>query len=252
MKRLSILHGIAAGVLLTALVAVFSCKSNTSRTESASDSPEMRDREADQPLNGDDAKGNNAGKALTTAMNNMMRDMQNMAMSGDADHDFAMMMKRHHDGAIEMAAIEMENGRSEELKHLAQKITDDSRTDNMQLTQFMNNHQAPAKATSSDFSRKAMDKMNKSASEMQNMNDGGDIDRQFAMMMTRHHEDGVAMSKMYLRSAKAADTKKVANNVIKASTEDLRQLKSWQPGTVTKNQGNRLEDTVPGRTVENL
>lgn len=52
----------------------------------------------------------------------MMQDMQSMQMTGDADQDFAMMMKQHHEQAVKMAEIEARNGKSPELKAMANKI----------------------------------------------------------------------------------------------------------------------------------
>jgi uncharacterized protein (DUF305 family) len=42
--------------------------------------------------------------------------------SGDADRDFARMMIPHHQGAIDMALIELRFGKDERLKRLAQEI----------------------------------------------------------------------------------------------------------------------------------
>ncbi len=52
----------------------------------------------------------------------MMQDMQSMQMTGDTDQDFAMMMKHHHEQAIKMAEIEARNGKSPEMKAMANKV----------------------------------------------------------------------------------------------------------------------------------
>ena len=54
----------------------------------------------------------------------MMRPMGDMKMSGDVDKDFAKLMIPHHQGAIDMAKIELEHGKNEELKKMAQAIID--------------------------------------------------------------------------------------------------------------------------------
>ena len=51
-----------------------------------------------------------------------MDNMQKMPMSGDTDKDFAMMMKIHHQGALDMAQMELEQGKSAEMKVMAKKI----------------------------------------------------------------------------------------------------------------------------------
>jgi uncharacterized protein (DUF305 family) len=51
-----------------------------------------------------------------------MDGMQQMQMSGDTDKDFAMMMKMHHQQALDMAQMELAHGKSPELKAMASKI----------------------------------------------------------------------------------------------------------------------------------
>ena len=51
-----------------------------------------------------------------------MDSMQKMQMSGDTDKDFAMMMKIHHQGALDMAQMELAQGKSPEMKAMAKKI----------------------------------------------------------------------------------------------------------------------------------
>ena len=55
----------------------------------------------------------------------MMKQMSGMKHTGDPDKDFAMMMIPHHQGAIDMAEIELKHGQDPELKKMAQKIIDD-------------------------------------------------------------------------------------------------------------------------------
>lgn len=62
-----------------------------------------------------------AQAAYEEAMGKMMQDMK-MPMSGDADKDFAMMMMHHHQGAIDMAEVELKYGKDETLRAMAGKI----------------------------------------------------------------------------------------------------------------------------------
>ena len=58
------------------------------------------------------------------------------------------------------------------------------------------------------------------------MKESGDVDKDFAMMMAMHHQDGIQMAKDYLKVGTAEETKKVANNTIKSNGEDLKTLKA--------------------------
>ena len=55
------------------------------------------------------------------AMAKMMKDMA-VAPSGDVDRDFAAMMIPHHQGAIDMAVIELRFGHNEQLRRISQEI----------------------------------------------------------------------------------------------------------------------------------
>ena len=54
-------------------------------------------------------------------MDKMMADMM-ARPTGDVDRDFAAMMIPHHQGAIDMAILELRYGRNEQLRRIAQEI----------------------------------------------------------------------------------------------------------------------------------
>jgi uncharacterized protein (DUF305 family) len=58
---------------------------------------------------------------MNDAMDRMHAAMH-VAPSGDADRDFARMMIPHHQGAIDMAILELRFGKDERLRRLAQAI----------------------------------------------------------------------------------------------------------------------------------
>lgn len=72
---------------------------------------------------GDDS-AQSPGQAYMQAGEKMNREMMK-PMSGDADRDFANMMIAHHQGAIDMANVELRYGKDPELRAMAQKVIDD-------------------------------------------------------------------------------------------------------------------------------
>jgi len=51
-----------------------------------------------------------------------MDGMQKMQPSGDVDKDFAMMMKLHHQQAVDMAEMQLAHGKSPQMKTMARQI----------------------------------------------------------------------------------------------------------------------------------
>jgi uncharacterized protein (DUF305 family) len=65
--------------------------------------------------------GSPAAKASAAAMDRMMNAMD-IKPTGDPDRDFARMMIPHHQGAIEMAKIELQYGKDPAMLALAKAI----------------------------------------------------------------------------------------------------------------------------------
>jgi uncharacterized protein (DUF305 family) len=66
-----------------------------------------------------------AGGDLRDSMMGMMKSMDAMKMTGDTDRDFAMMMKVHHQGAIDMAQFELRRGTDSKMRAMAKRIIKD-------------------------------------------------------------------------------------------------------------------------------
>jgi uncharacterized protein (DUF305 family) len=65
--------------------------------------------------------GNASSQAFKNADDKMMRDM-NGPMTGDADHDFVAGMIPHHQGAVDMANVELQYGKDPVLRRMARGI----------------------------------------------------------------------------------------------------------------------------------
>lgn len=76
------------------------------------------------------------GTALRTAMVQMDEAM-NVVPSGDPDRDFAAMMVPHHQGAVDMALVELRFGHDERLRRLAAGIIVEQRSEITLLQQIL-------------------------------------------------------------------------------------------------------------------
>jgi uncharacterized protein (DUF305 family) len=61
------------------------------------------------------------GKGMTASMTKMMSNMD-VKTTGNADQDFVLLMMPHHQGAIEMARVELRYGKDPVLRRMAQDI----------------------------------------------------------------------------------------------------------------------------------
>ena len=66
---------------------------------------------------------------MNGGMERMGRQMAKAPMNGNVDHDFASMMIPHHQGAIDMAKVELVYGTDPVMRRLAQEILVDQQSE---------------------------------------------------------------------------------------------------------------------------
>ena len=70
-----------------------------------------------------------AGSKALEAANAAMHEAMAVEMTGDVDIDFMRTMIPHHQGAVEMAKIVIENGKDPEVRKLAEEIIEAQETE---------------------------------------------------------------------------------------------------------------------------
>jgi uncharacterized protein (DUF305 family) len=80
-----------------------------------------------------------AAQAQTSPLPDPPAGMQNMPRSGDTDKDFAMMMRMHHQQGVDMAKIELEQGKSPEMKAMAKRIISAQQKEILRFDQWLAN-----------------------------------------------------------------------------------------------------------------
>lgn len=86
-----------------------------------------------------------SGHEMMESMQDMHQKMSSMKMTGDHDHDFAMMMRSHHQAGLEMARAELKNGKDAQMKKMAQKVINDQTKEIKKLDDWLAKHQASGK-----------------------------------------------------------------------------------------------------------
>ena len=79
---------------------------------------------------------------LTMSMDNMHKKMAAMWMTGYTDLDFAMMMREHHQGALDMAQVEMQKGKDPQMQKMAAGIVAAQKKEIAEFDAWIKKHEA--------------------------------------------------------------------------------------------------------------
>ena len=85
-------------------------------------------------------QGNMSHQEMMKTMQDMHQKMSTMSMTGDPDHDFAMMMRSHHQAGVDMAKAQLRNGKDPQMQAMAKKIIADQTKEIKKLDQWMAKH----------------------------------------------------------------------------------------------------------------
>jgi uncharacterized protein (DUF305 family) len=96
------------------------------------------------PAKAQSANKSSASMSMKESMSGMMKGMQEMPISGDTDRDFAAMMKMHHQGAIDMAQVELASGKDPQLRKMAKEIISAQKKEIREFDAWMKKHSGAA------------------------------------------------------------------------------------------------------------
>lgn len=165
-------------------------------------------------------------QAYLAMMNKMGDEMSKAGNLADADTAFAKGMIPHHIGAVEMAKVQLEFGKDETMRKLAQAIIDGQQSEIELMNAWLagkdtatQNPQAPhAKAYAAG---KAQHEAMMAAINEPNP------DIAFAKAMIPHHQGAVKMAKIELQYGKDETMKKLAQDIIKAQEPEIKLMQDW-------------------------
>ncbi|UYZ64878.1 DUF305 domain-containing protein [Hymenobacter weizhouensis] len=176
-----------------------------------------------------DGAGSGATASLTGAMAKMMQQMHAFKPAGNKDHDFAHHMMVHHQGAVDMAEVLLKEGKDATLRQMAEKILADQKKEIGQLEAVATRLDRAAKnydpSNPQDPFQAAMTASMKPM--MAPMTPSGDVDRDFAMMMTVHHQSAVDMAQLEVAQGTDAELKKMAQQMITEQQKEIQQFNDW-------------------------
>ena len=166
-------------------------------------------------------------------MDRMMTEMHKVQMTGNIDVDFALMMKAHHQGAVEMAEVLLQSGQDPQIKEMAEKISDAQRSEIKDLNKFIEKHQDHEKnydpAKKDAGFAKSMDESMKVMMNMPEMDERtvASADHQFVHMMIPHHQSAVEMASAYIEYGKDPKLMSMAKKMIADQNTEIEEFKNW-------------------------
>ena len=209
-------------VTLTITLSFSACQNNASKTETDLSSMDSNDMNMDSM-----AMNSN----MQSGMDKMMNDMHQMEMTGNIDNDFAMMMKSHHQAAVDMAQEELKSGKDDGLKKMAQKIIDAQKSEINELQSFLDNHKNFEKNYDPGMKEKGFSKVMDGnmtmMMDMPKMDGNASMDKQFTQMMIPHHQGAIMMAEGFVQFGKDPGLIAMAKKIITDQKMEIEQFKKW-------------------------
>ena len=146
-----------------------------------------------------------------------------------ADTEFAQMMIIHHQGAIEMADLAVQQAATPEVKALAERITAAQGPEIELMTGWLESWGEPTSTDADmggmDHGGMDMDGMDQDAAmtELQTLT-GTDFDRRFLQLMTAHHEGAITMAQSVINTGQNQDVRDLAQQIIDAQTTEITEM----------------------------
>ena len=231
-------HLVAAAVVLATLTACADGKNevptnsmagDNNHTQTTHDSPNNQNGHAEMNHSAMAMDTQNAPphtQAYLAMMNKMGDEMSKAGNLADADTAFAKGMIPHHIGAVEMAKVQLEFGKDETMRKLAQAIIDGQQSEIDLMNAWLagkdtttQNPQAPhAKAYAAG---KAQHEAMMAAINEPNP------DVAFAKAMIPHHQGAVEMAKVQLEYGKDKAMQDLAKQIINAQEPEIKLMEDW-------------------------
>ncbi len=185
------------------------------------------------------AEGTARSSGLMTAMNTMMEKMNAFKPEGNTDHDFAHMMMAHHQGAVDMSALELKEGKDATLRAMAEKISADQQREIKDLEAIATRLDgAPTNYKPKDPADPFTSAMKTSMDGMMNMGQPtGNVDADYAAMMVPHHQSAVDMAQAEVAHGRDTKLKEMTQGMITAQQKEIQQFKEWQAKNGGKTKG---------------
>ena len=212
-------------VLLLALVlALASCGARGSSGEGDGMQGVNRDGETDVQTRGAETTGGMAG--MDRGSTGMGAEEMLMENGEYSDERFIDAMVPHHQGAIEMAEVALENAEHEEVRALAEVIVSAQEAEIEELKSIKREEFGTSEVPA-EISAEEMEGMGMMMGPRE-LSDQEPFDRAFIDNMVPHHESAIEMTNAALRESENPKIREIARAIVDAQEKEIAQMQRWR------------------------
>lgn len=148
-----------------------------------------------------------------------------------ADHnmdlEFIDDMVIHHQSAIDMAEIALEEAEHPEIEQLSNNIITAQQAEIDQMTAWRDEWFPGAEQSMGMPGMEDMAGMNMSAEDMQMLREADPFDEAFMEMMIEHHQSAILMAQEIQKTTDRPELQELAGTIITAQQAEIEQMNGW-------------------------
>jgi uncharacterized protein (DUF305 family) len=163
--------------------------------------------------------------SMGTGSGGMARQMV-MENGKYSDERFIDAMVPHHQGAIAMAEVALENAQHGEIKDLSRNIVSTQRAEIEEL-KSIKQEEFGTSDVPMEMSQEQMRSMGMMM-DPQELARSEPFDRAFIDAMIPHHQSAIEMAKVAYEKSENPRIKKLAENIVSAQQAEIEQMKRWR------------------------
>ncbi len=209
-------------LLLVVALTLAACGGGAAQQQESEPADEQAAEETSGGMAGMD-HGNMSGMEGTESPEEMARQL--VAPDGDySDAAFVDAMVPHHEGAVEMAEVALENAEHEEIRVLAQDIISGQRAE----IDLFGEMREELGGTTAEMSQEEMEGMMGMSEDPQQLANEDPFDLAFIDAMIPHHESAIEMAKVALEESEDPEIREIAQGIIEAQEREIQQMTQWR------------------------
>ena len=143
-----------------------------------------------------------------------------------SDERFIDAMVPHHQGAIEMAEVALDNAEHEEIKDLSRNIVSTQQAEIEELKSIKREEFGTSQVPM-EMSKEQMRSMGMMMNP-QHLAQSKPFDEAFIDAMIPHHRSAIYMAQLAREKSKIPEAKNLAENIVSAQKREIEQMKQWR------------------------